>query len=223
MYTRRRERSSVGGRSTARNLVWLAFAGQAAFVASWITAGAVEPHYTHVLQGVSELATRHAPHRWIVTAGLVALGASFVALAAALSLSLWPGTPAATALHAGGVGVGIAVLSSIAYSVHGAAGGLIQRVDLGVMHVWVLIVGGGILYATRGTPRTSALIPMRPREFLARTWTGEGELVLRPFLLGRLFRQRVEARRESTWISEQVWRIDDEALFGGGRFERRHM
>jgi hypothetical protein len=40
--------------------------------------------------------------------------------------------------------------------------------------------------------------------------------------MGRLFAQRVDARRESTWISDRVWRIDDEAHFGGGRFERRH-
>jgi hypothetical protein len=76
---------------------------------------------------------------------------------------------------------------------------------------------------TRGDPRTSDLIPMRPREFLARSWTGEGTLVLRPFFIGRFFAQRVEARRESVWISERVWRIDDEAHFGGGRFERRSM
>jgi hypothetical protein len=64
---------------------------------------------------------------------------------------------------------------------------------------------------------------MRPREFFAQSWTGEGEFVLRPFLLGRLLTQRVEARRESTWISDYVWRIDDESHFGGGHFERRTM
>jgi hypothetical protein len=64
---------------------------------------------------------------------------------------------------------------------------------------------------------------MLPREILSRSWTGEGELVLRPLFLGRLIAQRVEASRTSTWISDRVWRIDDEAHFGGGRFERRHM
>jgi uncharacterized protein DUF998 len=287
----------VGGRSTARLLVWLAFAGQALFVASWVIAGALEPHYTHVEQGVSELAAANAAHPAIVTAGIVTLGLSLVALAIALGLvlprrralpvalfaatggailltglfpldcgigtdrhcralweagrlswhedahlwsdlaaqslllltpfalarALWPGTAAAQALAAGAIGVGIAAIPLIAYGVPGSAGGLIQRAGLGVVHVWVLIVGAGILWATRAGPRTSGLIPMRPREFLARSWTGEGELVLRPFLIGRLFAQRVEARRESHWISDQVWRIDDEAYFGDGRFERRQM
>jgi hypothetical protein len=289
----------VAGRSAARTLVWATFAGQAAFVVSWIVAGALEPHYTHVLQGVSELAARNAAHPWIVTAGIAVLGLSLLALAGALALmlphrralpvalfaltgvamlaaaafpldcgfgvdhhcralwragelswredahiwadvasqfallatpfalarALWPGTPAAVALHAGAVGVLIAAASTVAFGVQGAAGGLIQRADLAVLHVWVLIVGGAVLWATRAPGRRAEapLIPMRPREFFARSWTGEGELVLRPLWLGRFFRQRVEARRESISISERVWRIDDEAHFGGGRFERRRM
>jgi hypothetical protein len=277
--------------------VWVAFAGQALFIASWVIAGALEPHYTHVKQGVSELAAANAAHPGIVTAGIVALGASFFALAIALGMvlprrralpvalfaatgagiiltalfpldcgigadrhcralweagrlswhedahlwadlgaqffllltpfalarALWPGTAAAYALSCGAVGVAIATISLVAYGVPGSAGGLVQRADLGVLHTWVLIVGIGILWATRPGPRTSALIPMRPREFLARSWTGEGKLVLRPFLIGRLFAQHVEARRTSEWISESVWRIDDEAYFGDGRFERRKM
>jgi hypothetical protein len=277
--------------------VWLAFAGQALFVASWIVAGALEPRYSHLQQAISELAAKAAAHPGIVTAGIVALGASLVALAVALARvlprrsalpvalfaavgglilltalfpldcgltvdracralwhagrlswqhdghlwgslaaelivvltpfalarSLWPGTAAAQALACGAIGLGIVAVSLIAYGLPGAANGLIQRADLGVLHVWVLIVGAGILWATRAGPRTSELIPMRPREFLARSWTGEGKLVLRPFFIGRLFAQRVEARRESVWISEHVWRIDDEAYFGRGRFERRQM
>src|SRR3954449_4224966 len=45
---------SVGGRSTARTLVWVAFAGQALFFASWIIAGTLQPHYSHVDSYVSE-------------------------------------------------------------------------------------------------------------------------------------------------------------------------
>src|SRR3954468_7875445 len=80
--------SSVGGRSTARALVWLAFAGQAVFFASWIVAGAIEPHYSHVDSYVSELAARDAAHPWIETAGIAAFGLSFVALGAALFAAL---------------------------------------------------------------------------------------------------------------------------------------
>jgi uncharacterized protein DUF998 len=277
--------------------VWAAFAAQALFFASWLVAGALEPYYSHVEQGVSELAGRQAAHPWIVTVGIAAAGLSLIALAAALpamlerrralpvalfagaglamvlaavfpvdcSLSLdehckalsdagslswqhyahlwlglvetvllcltpfalaralWPGTAAAALLPFGAAGLAIAAASFGGYEVPGSAGGLIQRAGLLVLLVWILIVGGRILWATRGEPRTSDLIPMRPREFLARSWTGEGELVLRPFFLGRLFAQRVEARRESIWISERVFRIDDEAYFGGDRFERRQM
>jgi hypothetical protein len=277
--------------------VWLAFAGQALFFASWLVAGALEPRYSHVEQYVSELAARNASHPAIETVGIAGFGVSLVALAAALSVglerrralpvivfaaagiaglleavfpldcgttvdahcrvlqdagslpwqhyahlwlglanevfivltplalarALWPGTTAAVLLGCGAAGLAIAIALTLGYSAHGSADGLIQRAGLVVVVVWVLMVGGWILWATRGKPRTSALIPMRPREFLARSWSGEGELVLRPFFLGRFFAQRVEARRESVWISERVWRIDDEANFGDGRFERRSM
>jgi hypothetical protein len=287
----------VGGRSTARALVWAAFAGQVLFFASWIVAGALEPHYSHVDSYVSELAARDAAHPWIETVGLAALGLSLLALGVALATALprrralpaaafalagaavvlaaifpldcattishqckalqdaselswqhyahlwlglaetvflvltpfalahalWPSTTAAVLLASGTIGIAVGVLSTFGHDASGAADGLIQRLGFVVVLIWVALVGAWLLWATRGAPRTSALIPMRPREFLARSWSGEGELVLRPFFLGRLFAQRVEARRESVWISESVWRIDDEAYFGAGRFERRHM
>jgi hypothetical protein len=277
--------------------VWLAFAGQAVFFASWIVAGALEPRYSHLERYVSELAARNAAHPGIETAGLAALGLSLVALGAALpaalprrralpavlfaaaglaavlaavfpldcsttidhhcralqdagalswqhyahlwlglaemvflvltpfalARALWPGTAAAVLLACGAAGIAIDVATTLGGETQGAADGLIQRVGFTVILVWVLIVGVWVLWATRGAPRTSDLIPMRPREFLARSWSGEGELVLRPFFIGRFFAQRVEARRESIWISERVWRIDDEAYFGDGRFERRQM
>jgi hypothetical protein len=292
----RSQGDSVGGRSTARALVWIAFAAQAIFFASWIVAGALEPHYSHIKSYVSELAASNAAHPWIEIIGLTAFGASLVALGAALpaglprrralpiiafvaagvvavltaafpldcsttidhhckalqdagdlswhhyahlwlglantlflvltpfglARALWPGTTAAVLLSAGCTGAGIAVLTFFGDG-PGAAAGLIQRFGLLVVLFWVAIVGVWLLWATPGRQRTSGLIPMRPREFLARSWSGEGVLVLRPFLLGRLFAQRVEARRESVWISERVWRIDDEAYFGDGRFERRQM
>src|SRR3954463_1080318 len=79
---------SVGGRSTARALVWAAFAGQALFFASWIVAGALEPHYSHIDSYVSELAARDAAHPWIDTIGIAAFGVSLVCLGAALFAAL---------------------------------------------------------------------------------------------------------------------------------------
>src|SRR4051812_38325870 len=79
---------SVGGRSTARALVWAAFAGQALFFASWIVAGALQPHYSHIDSYVSELAARDAAHPWIDTIGIAAFGVSLVCLGAALFAAL---------------------------------------------------------------------------------------------------------------------------------------
>ena len=175
--------------------------------------------HCQALQDAGALSTPHYLHLWSnLAAELLLLATPF-----ALAYALWPGTAAANGLAVGGIGLVVAAATVVTWSIPGAADGLAQRADLGVLHLWLFLIGGGILWATRTGPRTSPLIPMRPREFLSRSWTGEGELVLRPFFLGRLFRQRVEARRQSAWISETVWRIDDEAYFGGGRFERRSM
>jgi len=95
--------------------------------------------------------------------------------------------------------------------------GLANRIEYVFLHVWLLEVAIGILYATRRPPAPSELIPLLPRDFVARTWTGEGELVLRPFFLGRRIPVRFPASRKTTWISEQVWRMDDEARFAHGR------
>ena len=278
-------------------LVWSAFAAQAMFVIAWLVAGALEPGYSHVDQGVSYLAADDARHPWIVAAALVMMGASFAALALglarvlhrgaatcaglfllialgwvasaafpldcgavdrgrcedawragelswqhdahlwvglgltvllvltpfALARALAPGTAAAATAAAGLCGVVLAAASTVAHLIPGTAHGLVQRADLAVVHLWVLIVGAGILYATRGPARTSDLIPMRPRDFLAHSWTGQGELLLRPLFIGRLFAQRGEARRSATWLSERMFRIDDQVDFGGGRVERRTM
>ena len=181
--------------------------------------GAADAQRCDDLWHAGRLSWQHDAHLWLGLATTVLLLLTPFALARTLA----PGTAAAAALTAGAIGVLIAVASYVAYGVPGIGDGLVQRAGLFVTHVWVLIVGGWLLHATRGARRTSELIPMRPRDFLAQSWTGSGELVLRPFFLGRFFAQRGEARRESTWISERLFRIDDEVHFGGGRFERRSM
>src|SRR3954454_871488 len=74
----------VPSTSTARVLTWAALAGQVAFVASWVLAGALEPHYSAIDSYVSELGARHAAHPWLLNAGVAVFGASFVALGVAL-------------------------------------------------------------------------------------------------------------------------------------------
>jgi hypothetical protein len=283
------------GRSTVRALAWAALAGQAVFIAAWIVAGALEPHYSHLREGVSALGAKDAAHPWIVNAGIVVLGLSIVALGVAvvrvlpkrrgavvaallfgaagaaivlsgvfridcsfasqscedlwragrlssdtdvhlwaslvaqllfaltpfaIARALWPSPVAAASLAAGAFGL---VFGVAAFFLGGsdAAGGLVQRTGLLVFHLWVLIVAVGILHATRGEPRPGPLVPLRPRDFFAAQWTGEGQIVLRPFFLGRLFSQRVTARRKSVWLSESLFRFEDEAGFGDGRSQRR--
>jgi hypothetical protein len=284
-------------RNAARALVWAAFAGQLAFIASWAVAGAMQDGYSNIRQGVSELAARGAANPAIVTTGMVVLGVATAALGVALLLvlprrpasvltallfagvgvasvlaatfrldcglsndtchalwkagrlsadhdahlwaglaghalllltpfalarALWPGTVAAAALGAGVWGVAITLIA-LALGGNDGAAGLVERGELAVFHLWILIVGIGVLYATRGPARRSHLIGLRPRDFFARDWEGEGELVLRPLAIGRLFAQRLQAERRATWLSERSWRIDDAARFARGHVEQRQM
>jgi hypothetical protein len=166
-----------------------------------------------------ELSWQTTAHVWSDLVGQVALLLTPFALARAL----WRSTPAAAALYIGAVGVVIAAASVAVFVTAESAGGLMQRVLLLTLHMWVLIVGCGVLHATRGPALRSDVIPMRPREFFARSWTGTGELVLRPLVLGRRFRLRGAATRESAFVSDTTWRIDDAVDFGDGHVERRRM
>ncbi|HEX8067796.1 MAG TPA: DUF998 domain-containing protein, partial [Thermoleophilaceae bacterium] len=69
----------------ARVLAWAAIAGQLAFTASWIVAGALDPGYSHLRSGVSALAANDAAHPWIVTVGIVVLGLSIAAVGPAVA------------------------------------------------------------------------------------------------------------------------------------------
>jgi hypothetical protein len=278
----------------ARKLAWAALAGQLVFIASWVVAGALQPGYSHVDQGVSELGARGAEHPLIVNAGLVVLGLTFVALGVALlavlpsrltagllaaagvsvialglirldcglsdprceamwragdlswheSGHLWAGlamrvllvltpfalawalSPAPVALLAAGAGFGGLAIGLGAYLLYGAdntGDGLIQRFEFLVLHLWVLTIATGILYALRRPRAPGQLVPLRPRDFFAAEWSGEGVLVARPFFLGRRLTRPFEAHRSSTFVSDRVWRIDDEARFAPDRVQRRRM
>jgi hypothetical protein len=273
-----------------------ALVAQPLFVAAWITAGALQPGYSHARQGISELGARGAAHPLIINSAIVVLGLSFVALGVALygalprrrarivaallfagagitialagplnldcafserscrdlwrdgaltwrtDAHLWldpgaqlllvltpfalaralrPSPGAAAAAAAGFTGLAIGAVL-FALGIGGVAGGVMQRLGFLMLHSWVFIVGAGILYATRAPARRGELIPLRPRDFMAGEWIGQGELVIRPLFLGRLCAQRFEARRRTTSISDTIWRIDDEARFGD-RVERRRL
>src|SRR5688500_15321921 len=81
-------RVSVGGRDTERALAWAALVAQPAFVAGWLIAGALEPRYDHLRQGVSELAARNAENPAIVMTAMGLLGLSLMALGGAVGLTL---------------------------------------------------------------------------------------------------------------------------------------
>lgn len=101
------------------------------------------------------------------------------------------------------------------------AGGLLQRIGFAVIHLWVLIVAAGVLWELRGDARPGDLVPIRPRDFLARAWTGEGELVIWPYFIGRRLARRFSVAREATWLSDGIWRFDDEAHYGHGHIQKR--
>jgi Protein of unknown function (DUF998) len=289
-------RVGKGPVAAARTFAWLALAGQLAFVISWIVAGALEPGYSHLEQGISELGASDARNPWIVNAGIVVLGLSIAALAPAmlavlprrraalvaaglfagagvllalggvfpldcgfsqaacerrwdagqlpwqtyvhlwaglgfsvaflltpfaLARSLWPRPSGLLALSAGVDGVVIFAVSQALAASETEVWGLVQRLGFGVIHLWVLIVAVGVLHSVQKGPRPSELAPLRPREFFEGSWRGEGELVPWPYLVWRRFPMRFDALREFTWLSDEVWLMDDVATFRSGWVERR--
>lgn len=283
-------------RRLARALAWFALAGQVVFIASWIVAGALDPGYSHLEQGVSALAATDAEHPWIVAAGLVVMGLSLAALgpaltpvlpsrpptyaaagsflvagigvalagllpidcsfaeescrrlsdagalswqhyahlwlglviqvaliasSLALACALWP-RPVAIALLVGAVPAVLFGIASIPlYDIEAAPHGLIQRIGWAIVHIWVLLVGVGVLHATRPAPRLPEPAPLRPREFFGGTWTGEGQILLRPTTLWRRLGPRFRASREVSWLSDEAFVVEDRAEFRSGHVEGR--
>ena len=279
----------------ARLLAAAAVAAQAAFVLSWLVAGALEPRYSHVDSYVTELAGRFAENPWIVRAGLVVFGLSLVALAPgllrtlpsrtarsvtaalfvlagcalalvgllpldcplstdaaclararsgavsttheahswlgfasqvllaatpfALARALWFRPVALAALGAGiaGLAIGIAGVFLLDPNATGV-GGLVERIELGLGQLWVLIVAAGILHATR-REHASEPTPMPPREFFGSSWAGDGEVVPFPALVWRRFPLRLTCRRDIAWLSDDVGIIDDRVVFENGHVE----
>lgn len=282
-------------RRSIRSLAWLAVGAQAAFVVSWIVAGALEPNYSGTDSGVSALAAEGASNPWIAMAGFSLLGLGVAALAPglsdvlprrraaklavglfllsgisivviglarpdcdlsqaacnarfeagelswhtslhvwaglvmrvallltpfALARALWPSVPGALALFVGVIGVAIGTVALILYG-FGGPDGLVERIELMVMHVWVLIVAAAILHETRPEPTLSAPAPLRPRDFFGSAWEGEGLALAVPAFLWRPFAIRFALTRETTWHSDEVGIVRDRAVLPSGWVEER--
>jgi len=160
-------------------------------------------------------------HGWI---GLVARLA-FLVTPFAIAAALWARPAAALALGAGITGVAVAV-ASVAFWYGGGAGddglgGLVERFELLLLHLWAVAVAAGVLYETRPAPRLPAPTPVPPRDFFGRAWRGDGEVVLWPPLVWRHLPLRFRASRTATWLTEDTWTFDDEAVFPGGYRQAR--
>lgn len=80
----------------------------------------------------------------------------------------------------------------------------------------MLLVAASILYATRREPAPPPPAPLRPRECFGRSWSGEGELIIWPWSLGRLFPQKFSFTREVTFITDELFVVHDEGRLSQG-------
>ncbi len=158
------------------------------------------------------LSWQSSAHLWLSWVASVAL----VATPFALARALWPGPVAVASLAAGGFGLLVVVGGQLAYTLS-APQGITERLQLLAGHLWVVLVAGGILHATRVAIKTAPLTPVRSRQMFAASWAGEGAFSAWPAPLGRLIRARFELSRTTRFLSEEMWMFDDVALFPGGR------
>ena len=169
------------------------------------------------LSDAGALSWQHYAHLWL---GLL-IQASLAVSALAVVRSLWP-RPAAIALLTGTIPAVLFGIASIPlHGIDATPDGLIQRVGWALVHLWVLLVAGGVLHATRPAPPMPEPAPLRPREFFGGTWTGEGQLLLLPALVWRRFSPRFRASRDVTWLSDEAFVVEDRAEFGKGHREVR--
>jgi hypothetical protein len=155
-------------------------------------------------------------HVW---AGLV-MRVALILTPFALARALWPSPAGALALLSGGIGVAIGAAALILYG-SGTADGLVQRFELVVTHLWVVIVAVGILYETRPAPNLPAPAALRPRDFFGSAWSGEGVALAVPAFLSRPFGVRFTLSRETTWLSDELALVRDRAVLSSGRVEER--
>lgn len=155
-------------------------------------------------------------HVW---AGLV-MRVALILTPFALARALWPSPAGALALLSGGIGAAICAAALVLYG-SGAPDGLVERTELVVTNLWVVIVAVGILYETRPAPKLPAPAPLRPRDFFGSAWSGEGIALGVPAFLSRPFAARFTLSRETTWLSDEVALVRDRAVLSNGRAEER--
>jgi uncharacterized protein DUF998 len=283
---------------SARRLAWFAIAGQVVFVVSWIVAGALEPGYSHLDEGISALGAKDAAHAWIVDTGFVVLGLSIAALGPAalavlprrtsarvaaglfivagiamiliaafpvdcsltepackarfdagelswqtdvhvwlslvfplafvltpfaLARALWPTPVAALSFSSGLTGVLLLAGSFLGEGDGRSGAGLAQRLGFIPVHLWALIIAVGVLHSTRDKSEPGPLVPVRPRDFFGRGWAGRGEVTASPAFLWRHFPLGIDFRRETRWLSDEAWVVDDTTTFDSGFVLARRM
>ena len=170
----------------------------------------------HARLDAGQLSWHTGLHLW---AGL-ATEAALVLTPFALARALWPTPTGVLALAAGANGIGI---GAVAWILHGAGApdGVLERVELGFTHAWVMIVAAGILYETRPAPKLSAPAPLRPRDFFGSAWSGDGVALGFPAFLWRPFAPRFKLRRKTSWLSEDLALVRDRAVLPNGHVEER--
>jgi Protein of unknown function (DUF998) len=144
-------------------------------------------------------------HVWIGLGLRVVLLATPFALAAALR-------PRPIAIASFGAGVFGLVLGLATFGWSGAGGdpyGLIERIELLVLQTWLVIVALGVIHATQDRARPSPPVPLAPRDFFGSSWSGDGEILLRPLFLWRRRPVRVKVTRTPTPLSDESWVFED--------------
>ena len=159
-------------------------------------------------------------HGWAGLLSEVAiLGTPF---ALALALRSRPVAPLLVGAGLFGIVIGVGAFLLGANDAPGA--GVTSRIEFLILHAWVILVAVGILDAVAPEPAPERVSNVSPRDFLGRSWRGEGEIVYRPALVWRPVRQRFVAERESRWLSETVLLVTDRASYTDGWiYEQRRV
>ena len=173
--------------------------------------------HCRVLSDAGELSWQHYAHLW--TGLLIQLSLSIAPFA--VVRALWPHRAALALLFGSVPAVLFGFVTWPLWNIEEAPHGLIDRVELALVPLFVLLLSGGVLHTTRHEPRLPPPAPLRPREFFGRVWRGEGVLMLQPWFLWRRFAPRFAASREITWLNDETFVVEDTADFSDGRVERR--
>jgi hypothetical protein len=166
-----------------------------------------------------ELSASTDVHLWLS----LAFDLAFVATPFALARVLWPSPVAAGALGSGVFGVAFTVASFVADGAADGAGGIVQRIGFVPLHAWVVIVAVGVLHALPRRARAGVFVPVRPRDFFGRGWTGRGEVSLWPPRVWARFALPVEFRRDARPVSDDSWVFTDTTTFANGQSLVRRM